>query len=343
MERLFSDSLEYIPQIQDMGREEESKLLWARGLFRQRDYVNALAECNAALEINPQSAATHYFIALIHTETTADELALAACHQALRCMPAMVEAKLLMGRLESRRGNTPAALKLYKQAFAKEPDNALILHMMGDLHRAHGDHAKALKAFRKATKINGDQYTSFYRLAQTLLDMGKTQQAASALASALRFRRSPTAYILLGDILLQQQKSSAALAEYYRALELAPHLLEGHIKAGVVLLQMKQYILAIRQFRISVSIDPQAVDAHFYLGKIYQALGKLPQAATEYRRCLDLAPERDDVVQELAILEASITEPRLEIFDELFQQALGETERQQISHLMFAEDALGLT
>jgi tetratricopeptide (TPR) repeat protein len=95
------------------------------------------------------------------------------------------------------------------------------------------------------------------------------------------------AYLNLGVLLCDSDRSAEAIAMYRRALEHCPDEALLHFNAGVALEDQNEPALALQRYEACLRLTPKFADAHYNAARLHEQLGHSSQAIrhySEYRR-----------------------------------------------------------
>jgi tetratricopeptide (TPR) repeat protein len=178
--------------------------------------------------------------------------------------------------------------------------------------------------------------TKLMQQGQTLVAEGKFTEGMARFTEAQKLQpRNPTVYNVIGMAQLQQGKAADALQSFNQALALAPNYSDARNNRGAAYVQLKQYAMAEADYLAVLADDTYAnragvcfnlgslylalgnlggaeenlrratrgngpVEAYVLLGQVEEKLGKTELAEGAFRDAVSHAPERPDVVLELA-------------------------------------------
>jgi tetratricopeptide (TPR) repeat protein len=98
--------------------------------------------------------------------------------------------------------------------------------------------------------------------------------------------------VILGDAYRFRSKAAEALAEYEKAISLAPGLREVNYRLGVLQSELHNYEKAAEAFRRELSINPDNDKANYSLGAYCLSYGNDPHQARKYfEKTLQLNPQ----------------------------------------------------
>jgi len=157
------------------------------------------------------------------------------------------------------------AIDFFKQAINKDPSFAL----------AYAGLADASLAIYGQTK-----------------DSVVAQQAVGAAQRAEQLKDSvPEVHFSLGSAYFATGKTTQAIVEFKRGLELAPNSDQGYVRLGNAYLHSGQQADAIGAFRKAIEVNPYYWVLHRDLANAYFTTGENEKALEEFKRVTELQPE----------------------------------------------------
>ena len=99
-------------------------------------------------------------------------------------------------------------------------------------------------------------------------------------------------YINQGEAFLNQGKYPEAVAEFTKAIELDPKLVDAYLLRGVAYLDgLKKYPEAIADLTKAIELDPKLVAAYSNRGLALDGLKKYPEAIADFTKAIELDPK----------------------------------------------------
>jgi tetratricopeptide (TPR) repeat protein len=224
---------------------------------------DAVAEYEAALQIDPALAATHYNLGL-----------------ALARLP----------------GRLPDAITEYRAALRMDPDLAEAHCSLGRaLLTTKGGLVEAIAEFTAALRIKPDYVSAHINLGSALAEIpGRLPEAIAQYGAALKIDpASFEAHCDLGDALAQTPgRLSDAISEYETALRIKPDSAEAHFNLGGILANAPGRMPdAIAEYETALLIKPDFEEAHTNLGIILINIpGRLPEAIKHFEAAVQISP-----------------------------------------------------
>ena len=177
------------------------------------------------------------------------------------------------------------------------------------LYGQQGNPAEAERLFVEATENNPQYSQAFANLGLIQASQGRLPEAATTLARAVQLDANNTAALTAyGMVLERLEHSSEALAAFRKVAELQPKSPEAHLNLGSALADAHDWAPAIAQLKQAIEIcgncsaQPQL---HKELGLIYYHSGDLKNGRAELLVAQKEAPEDEEVIRSLRLLQES--------------------------------------
>ena len=196
----------------------------------------------------------------------------------------------LLAAVLLKKGASVQAAQEYYSAIDLSPHQSEYYRALAEIliqHRAYGN-ARVLLV--SANHEFPDQVWTYLMLAEVYRTYGSFNEAKSVLDRALRrWPDDATARVLLGNVLAGTAPLDA-LAQYKKALQLAPGVPQAHLFYGIALEKLNRTSEAIAALTQCVALDPKVANAHYYLGQIYLKQSKISASVSELTTALQLDP-----------------------------------------------------
>lgn len=201
-------------------------------------------------------------------------------------------------------GQQREAVALFQKAIRLDPGltdaqrnlaQTLILLEMAD---------KALTMLDRTVAAHPGDEAAHYLRAQALSQLGRNAEAEAAASRALELGpRRPRSLNLRGVLRERLGLIDAALADFEAALTLAPNNVETLINISLPLARQTRHEAALEAAALAVALAPGHLGAGLRLAMAYVEAGRPEDAAAEYRRVLQLAPQNGEAIEQLAGLQ----------------------------------------
>jgi tetratricopeptide (TPR) repeat protein len=160
---------------------------------------------------------------------------------------------------------------------------------------------EAAAELQSLIKDSPDVPAVYFYLAQVDSAQEQAGEAQQALTEALRVQPGYLPALLgLGNISLQQNNGSAALAYASRIIATSPWLADAHILAGSSYLLLGDHDQAQRAFELAAGLNPRNPAAQERLGRVLGLKGNYPEAEKAYEAALSIAPDYAPALSGLA-------------------------------------------
>jgi len=193
-------------------------------------------------------------------------------------------------------GDLAAAAERYEAILKMSPRLAAAYNNLGSVYIQQREFSKAAQVLRKGLEINRDMPSASALLGIALYEMGDYAAAKPRLEAALRANQSDNnaALYLANDLIRLKEYEEAA--ERLRALSRRdPKNQEVWYLLGKVYMQLSQESLG----RLN-QIDPNSYLVHQISGEVMESMNNLDGALLEYKKAVELAPEKPGTHYHLA-------------------------------------------
>lgn len=268
-----------------------------REALEAKQYAAAAEEFRDILRIDPENASAYANLGGIAFAEKDYVQASREFKTALKLQPSLWNAKALLGMSELRQGNRPEARPLLEGSFNHLEDARLksevgmdiitLCYQSKDLDPCV-DVLQALLQIRPAAP--GTLYIAYHMYSDL---------AARSLSELVQTAPdSAEVHQVLAQSLASHGDFPGAIAQYRKALEIAPHLAGIHFELGRMILSNSQAPAGIQeaeqQFSLSLKEDPTNANSLYMLGEIEWLRSKPEEALKYYLRSLQLQPNSAD-------------------------------------------------
>ena len=200
------------------------KLSAAHQAFKNKDYAAAIAEANAALEIDPSAHKAYHTIAMSLSRTGDWEGAVASIEAGLKIAPKDAECLTAYGNLLGPMGRDFDAIAAYKLALDSAPNYLPPALALGQIYLARQDPIQAANVFQTSLTHNEDHPMLLKGLLFALKDAQQFDIAASLLS---KIPPSPDTALAAAQIAMGQRQKPVAEANLVKALSHPPSSMQA--------------------------------------------------------------------------------------------------------------------
>ena len=281
----------------------------AASLISAGKFVDAIADLQAAADLDPSRADLQYNLALAQFRAARlDD----AEKTAEKCKALSDDADLesLIGDIQEARGNSVEAAKSYQAAIALDPREEKYRLSLAVEFIRHSNLDAARVVLKQAEEQHPDSWQ--IELTQGMVEYfaGTDDDATRYLLHAVELAPDPAlALQYLGDVQMDRASAPdpAALTQLCEYSDRQPK--DGHMQyyCGATLFR-RDYVTRdkshadeiLRRLRTSETLLPKDVSPHCQLGKAYRWLERWPEALTESKICVRMDPNSADAHYRLA-------------------------------------------
>ncbi|WP_298873099.1 tetratricopeptide repeat protein [uncultured Bradyrhizobium sp.] len=187
-----------------------------------------------------------------------------------------------------RSGNLLEAERAYTAVLKGSRTHPVALHMLGLLHIQRGNFADAEPLLKKAARVDSANPDVLFNYANVLRALDKTDEALDWLAKAIAL--SPNfahAHLNRGAILLGRKEPRPAIAEFDRAIAIAPSS-AAFVNRGSAFQQLGRLEEALASYQRAVELAPSNPQYHFLLSEVLSQIGRPDEAIGALERTVAL-------------------------------------------------------
>jgi tetratricopeptide (TPR) repeat protein len=184
-----------------------------------------------------------------------------------------------------------ATEKLYEALVQNPATAATFYYNLGLQKKQMGKNEEAVSALQEAIKAQPTHVEALQALGDVFFRLERFDEAISILQKAVALNpASAETQANLGQAFLKQGKNAEALVSLAKAIELNPQSALFHSDMGVALERLNRQQEAAEEYRRAISLNPNLVNAHHNLGNLCVKMGNIPEAVREYREAIRIMP-----------------------------------------------------
>lgn len=255
--------------------------------FQAGDLKGAKAQFSKAASADSNAYQAQFSLGVVEERLGNTSGALSAYRAAVSIVPdyepAIVAYAMVLART-GREGDAETYLNTFR---AKMPKSAAVLAALAEVKSIQKDSASAQELAQRALKNNPDYRPAMVTLARDHYRNRRLDLALYALTAILdgygpenppRDKDNAEALMLRALIEKEQGKRKQALADFQRALELRPDMMEARLNLAKYMLEAGNADAAVPVLEKGLSYDPKNVLLHLDLGDAYRLQGKVGDA-----------------------------------------------------------------
>jgi len=230
----------------------------------------------------------------------------------LEVQPKTWKVQAYLGMCEARLGHAAEARRLLETALPQlhgGPFETQAGLELAQIQYQTGDLDAAVDVVRILLPSNSTNVDVLYTTARIYSDLANRARDALFLAAP----ESGRTHELMAELLINRGEARAAIAQYRKALEIAPKLRGVHYELGEAILQDSRQAPALtdaeNEFRAALAENPADANAEYRLGTICSLRRDYKTAVEYYLRALQIQPDNAFAHQELGVAYIKLSEP----------------------------------
>jgi tetratricopeptide (TPR) repeat protein len=292
-----------------LDRTERVRVYNARGILwkRKGDYDRAIADYNAAVELDPQYHYAYYNRGISHFEKHDIDRAIADFTTVIRINPKFAQAYNNRGTAYKEKQDYDRALADYDQAIKTNPKAAGFYNNRGVAWKNKGEYDRAILDYDTAIRLNKDYASAYSNRGVAFHHKGDDNRALIDYEIALRLAPNDAdAHNNRAISLAAKGDLDRALAEYGEAIRLNPKEPFFYNNRGAAWQRKGEFDRAIADYDEAIRRNPKYLHAITNRAFIYEYRGALVEALREFRTALAIDPSRTELKQDLRRLEQKL-------------------------------------
>lgn len=222
-------------------------------LLRQKLHKEALGPLAAAVAAKPDLFRPQFYYAEALMESGRPVEAEAAYRKAIVLDPKSAHAHLGLGQALLGQAKTAEGAEFFFQAAELDPAYQPTLLQLAMVYEADKNAAAAIAIYKRFPSDAGARE----RLAELLLQQGKSAEAIPELEAAVKASKTVANLTALANAYLQNKQPEKCEPLIGEALRMEPQNAELRLLYGRLLRDLKKYDLAAQQFYLCAKLNPQ--------------------------------------------------------------------------------------
>ncbi len=256
------------PRVQQLYAE-------AKAAQQSGDVQRSIAKYQAMLKLAPHLAPAYNNLGMLYFDSRAYAEASDTLRAGLALDSSMNTAKALLGLSDAKLGRNEQAGKELEEALAANPADDRVELALAHLLIAGGNDEQGIAHLHTYLARNPKDQQAWYLLGKTYL---KLSEQSLAQIDAID-PNSVTAHEIAGEVDESMHNYDGALAEYNKAVQLAPNQPGTHYHLGNAFWLQGRWDLAEKEFRIELRNDPANCTTEWKLGNSVLAENGAPLEA----------------------------------------------------------------
>ena len=166
---------------------------------------------------------------------------------------------------------------------------------LGNLYRLSGQYEKAITEFERAIALNNRNVDAYDGLADTYKLQNRIVEAESTYQRVVDLQPGYwRGHLEMGNFLFYAGRPREAVESFTYVVNVAPDSATGHLNLGAAYYMLGEFENAATAWRRSIELEPRT-SAYLNVGSSYFFLGRFDEAAEMYKQASEMAPEDFEV------------------------------------------------
>jgi len=226
-------------------------------------YAEALKKCQTAIQLDPEYAEAHAYLAEVYADLVSWDRALEEAELAVSLDDTSVDAHRNLGYVLEKQGRYHNAISEYERAIELQPKLGYLYIGLGRNYLVLADYDSAVEQFQKAIQVDTDNVEGYDLLGWAYFAEGDYGLAATQLETAIEVNPEyALAYGHLGVTYYVQRNYEAAIPTLKKAIELGLDSVEYYYELGLSYVYLDQCEEAIPWLEQAWYVDQTALPAY---------------------------------------------------------------------------------
>lgn len=226
-------------------------------------------------------------------ESNTDE-AISKFQEAFKLRPESARVRQSLGEAFKAKKDFKSAERWFKDAVEANPQYIRGHESLGEMYITLGDKEKAADSLAKASDISPDNSTRQVKLGKLFIDGGKPEKAEQAFRKAMSTDTAgPEVHTQIGEIYLEAGDETKAAAAFKSSLSIQKDV-HVYNRLGIALRKKGKFGDAVAEYNKALLIAPDDEVLYYNLGRVYIEMKKYDKAITALNQALKLDPEFEE-------------------------------------------------
>jgi tetratricopeptide (TPR) repeat protein len=254
--------------------------------FAGNEYEEALANCDKALELQPNNYQFWLIRGVTLSSLARYEAAVASYEKALELQPNDYLTWFMLGIALFSLGKSTEAIASYEQALELQPNNHDIWHNRAILLDLLGKSTEALTSYEQALELQPNNHDIWHGYKRSLLfDRLERDEAVITSPNYHHARNSQ------GIAMANLGRWEEAIASYDKALQVKPDYYQAWYNRGVALGNLGRFEEAVASNDKALQVKPDDYQAWYNRGLALKNLGRWEEAIASYDKAVAFNPD----------------------------------------------------
>jgi Flp pilus assembly protein TadD len=287
------------------GPSADKDLEAGQKLIEEGAYGEAAGVFEALVKESPDDPALHYYLGVAKANLGDIGAAEAEYKRAIELDATLLEARSNLGVLLLGKGDLEAAKFELEACISLDPEDGDSHYNLGLILEASGHAAEATKEFIRAAELSPDDPLPPVALAEVARRKGNLGEALTWYTKAgERAPNEPSVPLGKAQVLLEMKRGDEAATELRAVSKMEGADATALTTAGLLLAKAGRDADAIDLYKTAIAKDEKFPRAHILCANALARAKKFGEAAAEFEKYLEIAPDAKDAETARKGLEA---------------------------------------
>lgn len=141
--------------------------------------------------------------------------------------------------------------------------------MLAEIYKEEGGMRKAIDEYVKVLDIRQNDYKSYFKISELLIDLDKKDEAIEMLKTLLKTKPDMcSASLILGDLLLEKENFKDAINVYTNAVKYNKENADLYYNLGIAYSRINEFSIAKKCFSECCNLNSNYYNSYYRLGQI---------------------------------------------------------------------------
>jgi tetratricopeptide (TPR) repeat protein len=271
----------------------DARLYQAKSLVHLQDFAGAERALRDYVASHPDSSDALYLLGFVLNRQNRPADSLASYTKAATIARPMADDLKIVGLDYVLLADYADAIKWLEKSVALDGANKDAWYYLGRAYYTKARLMEARKAFLTVLDLDPRDAKTENNLGLIFESSGQPEAAIEAYRKAISWQEqslqpNEQPYVNLGNLLMEQGRTSEAIEPLEKAVALAPDNAFCHMTLGVYYRKINRLDSARRELERATQLDPENAVAHYQLGRAYKELHALDRAEAEFSKTAEL-------------------------------------------------------
>jgi tetratricopeptide (TPR) repeat protein len=166
-------------------------------------------------------------------------------------------------------GKNKEAKQILTKFLSKYSDSYYGHKLLAEIYEQEGGMRKAIDEYVMALDVRGNDYDSYFKIANLLKELGKKDESVQMLQTLIKSKPDCLeASMLLGDLLCEQERFKEAANVYQDALKYHSAEYDLYYSLGIVFTRLNDFSAAKEMYEKAAELNHRLYGAYYNLGQI---------------------------------------------------------------------------